>query len=157
MQNANSTMYYRAGLEDAAYFNGIKTVILSAISDDGLIWEAESGVRIDPQDWVSPRTPANTRYVDGPEVVLTDTGQVKLYFWGVGIGNGVCLAESNDGLNFTEVQEVFPTQDTPTGKQPGDPTVLVLPDRPWLMFFGLGPHPPEFWGIWIAQLIRPSR
>ena len=148
-------MYYRAGIEDAVYFNGIKTVILSAISDDGLIWEAESGVRIDPQDWVSHHTPTNTRYVDGPEVVLTDTGLVKLYFWGVGIGIGVCLAESKDGLNFKEVQEVFHSQDTPTGMQPGDPTVLVFPDRPWLLYFGQGPEPPEAWGIWIAELIRP--
>ena len=148
-------MYYRAGIEDAVYFNDIKTVILSAISDDGLIWEAESGVRIDPQDWVSHHTTTNTRYVDGPEVVLTDTGLVKLYFWGVGIGIGVCLAESKDGLNFKEVQEVFHSQDTPTGMQPGDPTVLVFPDRPWLLYFGQGPEPPEAWGIWIAELIRP--
>ena len=148
-------MYYRAGIEDAVYFNGIKTVILSAISDDGLIWEAESGVRIDPQDWVSHHTTTNTRYVDGPEVVLTDTGLVKLYFWGVGIGLGVCLAESKDGLNFKEVQEVFHSQDTPTGMQPGDPTVLVFPDRPWLLYFGQEPEPPEAWGIWIAELIRP--
>ena len=57
-----------------------------------------------------------------------------------------------EGLNFNEVQEVFHSEDTPTGMQPGDPTVLAFPGRPWLLYFGQGPEPPEAWGIWIAEL-----
>ncbi|MFQ5594978.1 MAG: hypothetical protein ACE5HA_12605, partial [Anaerolineae bacterium] len=147
-------MYYRAGYQDDAYFNGIKTVILSATSDDGLSWSAEAGVRVDPEDWVDPQAPADMRYLDGPEAVLTDDGHIKLYFWGVRVCYGVCLSESADGLTFERVEQVFAEEDTPTGQNAGDPTILPLASSPWLMYFGQGMGDDN--AIWIARRAMPN-
>lgn len=147
-------MYYRAGDEDDAYFNGIKTVILSAVSDDGLNWSPEEGVRLAPEDWVDPQAPANNRYLDGPEAVLTDNGRVRLYFFGVAVCYGLCMSVSEDGLTFGPVEQVLAQGDTPAGQAPGDPSILPLADGPWLMYFGHGPG--DYQGIWIARRLRPA-
>ncbi len=142
-------MYYRGGQEDETFFNRISTVILSAVSTDGLTWRPEDGVRLDPADFVSPGAPDTTRFLDGPEALLTDDGAVTLYFWGVSVCDGVCLVTSNDGLAFQQLEQVFPTGSTPFRVNPGDPTVLPRPGGPWLMYFGSGPIDDQ--GIWIAQ------
>ena len=142
-------MYYRGGREDDTFFNRINTVILSAVSTDGLTWRPEDGVRPDPADFVSPGTPDTARFLDGPEALLTENGVVKLYFWGVSVCDGVCRATSDDGLTFQQVEQVFPTDSTPFRVNPGDPTVLPRPDGPCLMYFGNGSLDDH--GIWVAQ------
>ena len=64
-------MYYRAGDHDDQWMNRLKSVILSAISDDGLTFTPEEGVRIDPENWVDLQAADNIRYLDGPDAVLT--------------------------------------------------------------------------------------
>ena len=73
-------MYYRAGDEDDRWMNQLKSVILSAVSDDGLIFTPDEGVRISPEDWINPTAPDDISYLDGPDAMLTSDGRVKLYF-----------------------------------------------------------------------------
>lgn len=143
-------MYYRAGDEDDRWMNGLKSVILSAISDDGLLFTPEEGVRVSPEDWIDPTAPEDISYLDGPDAIMTGEGGVKLYFWGVQVCTGVCLAESKDGLTFDSVEQVFPNDSTPFKINAGDPTVLPMDEGPWLMYFGHGQDHNEQ-GIWVAQ------
>ena len=146
-------MYYRAGDEDDRWMNNLKSVILSAISDDGLNFTPEQGVRVSPEDWISPMAPSDMSYLDGPDALLTAEGRVKLYFWGVQVCTGVCLAESEDGLLFEQVEQVFPNDKTPFEVNAGDPTILPLAEGRWLMYFGNGIGHDQ--GIWIAERTRP--
>ena len=145
-------MYYRAGEEDDRWMNNLKSVILSAISDDGLKFTPEEGVRVSPEDWISPTAPSEISYLYGPDALLTADGRVKLYFWGVQVCTGVCLAESEDGLSFDKVEQVFPNEKTPFKVNAGDPTILLLEQRRWLMYFGNGVGHDQ--GIWIAERVR---
>ncbi len=149
LDNGSFRMYYRGADEDSAYFNNMKTVILSATSQDGLNWTPEPGVRVAPEDWVEPHAPNNTRFVTSPEAVMTSSGNVKLYFWGVGMCHGVCLSVSADGLNFNVVEQVYANADSPGGNNIGDPSILPLENKPWLMFYGNGSG--VDYGIWIAK------
>jgi hypothetical protein len=80
------------------------TVILSAVSDDGLSWSAEEGVRFGDDEW-SYGTP-RVLYV------VKDDGTVgyRMYFHrytfplhgGLDAGNHIISAASSDGLTFAE-------------------------------------------------------
>ena len=146
-------MYYRAGDEDDRWMNRLKSVILSAVSEDGLNFTPEAGVRVSPDDWINPTAPDDISYLDGPDAMLTSDGSVKLYFWGVQICTGVCLAESADGLTFEQVEQVFPSDRTPFNVNAGDPTILARDDGPWLMYFGNGFGDDQ--GIWVAERSEP--
>lgn len=149
-------MYYRGGIEDPKYFNGMMTHIFSAVSEDGLNFKPEEGIRIDSRKvtkggFKGPKGEPSY-YVDGPFIILED-GMFKLYFWGPGVCDGVCLATSKDGLNFDEdVQTVYSARDTPGNQNPGDPTLMQLKDGTWMMYFGHGPG--EYFGIWQARRVQ---
>lgn len=146
-------MYYRAGDEDDQWMNGIKTVILSATSDDGLTFTPEEGVRISPEDWIDPTAPNDISYLDGPDAIITNDGRVKLYFWGVSVCSGVCLAETQDGLTFNKVEQVFSIGSTAFEINAGDPSVLRVDDGTWLMYYGNGSQH-DNQGIWMARLTQ---
>jgi hypothetical protein len=147
-------MYYRAQVLDAAYFNGAKGVVLSATSRDGLTWTSERGVRMDPADLADAGMPATQRFIDGPEAVMGADGRVKLYFWTVGMCEGICVAEAADGLAFQNVQQVLTIADTPGRHQPGDPAILTLPSGEAYMYYGQGPGTAGTFGIWMAKRVR---
>jgi dienelactone hydrolase len=132
-------MYYIGRNHDDEYFNGMKTVILSAISVDGIRWNPEEGVRVAPEDWVDvmpPRPDLGQRkrsWIASPEAVVTPGGGTKLYFWG--ICHGVCLSRSGDGLTFKQVEQVFSNDQLPTVGNAGDPAILRLRDGTTLLFY----------------------
>jgi len=147
-------MYYRGTREDPAFFNGGKMVILSATSRDGLTWTREAGVRIDPGDIADAGAPATQRSIDGPNAQVLPDGRIKLYFWVVEGCQGICMAVSADGLTFGPVEQVMAIDDTPARQQPGDPSVLALPNgEAYLYYGGRGPEGGAQ-GIWVAKRVR---
>ena len=144
-------MHYRAGDEDDRWMNRLKSAILSAISEDGLSFLPEQGIRIAPSDWIDPMAPDDISYVDGPGAVLTVDGRLKLYFWGVMICSGVCLSDSQDGLTFDRLEQVFPNERNPFQVNAGDPAILPKDDGPRLMYFGSGIGNDQ--GIWTARRV----
>ena len=142
-------MYYRADYEDGYYFKGLKTTLLSAVSENGLEWTPDKGIRIAPNDWVHPGYPEDRRYLDSPEAVLNSDGQMSLYFWGMGMCYGVCLTMSEDGLHFDTVQQVLPAEDLYNGAFPEDLTILFRGDSAWLMYFRL--QGKEADGVFVAK------
>ena len=157
LSNGKFRMYYRGDYSDDSYFNGVKTVILSAISEDGLNWAPEDGVRVAPEDWVHPGTADNRLYVDDPEAVVADDGRVHLYFWGMGMCYGTCLSVSDDGLSFDVVEQVLATSDLGLGRWPDDHTILPQETSPWLMYFRMGSPDRKIQGIWVAERTESTR
>ena len=155
MRDGTWRMYYRGTRADAAFFNGGKMVILSAVSRDGLTWTREAGVRVDPGDLADAGVPATQRTIDGPNAHVLPDGRIKLYFWVVGGCQGICMATSADGLTFGGVEQVMAIEDTPAGQQPGDPAVLEMPNgEAYLYYGGRGPGGTGAQGIWVAKKVR---
>ena len=83
---------FRSGLNEQNH-------IISAISDDGLEFQEEPGVRITQQD------PQRESYcVYGPEVIRLSNGTYRMYYsgWSEEIHGGIFAATSLDGLNWTK-------------------------------------------------------
>ncbi len=129
-------MYYIGRKIDVSYCNNVKHVILSAISNDGLNFSPENGVRVAPEDWpiTAQMKHCKWSYIDGPEVVLTSEGNTKLYFWGA--CDGICLSTSKDGLKFERVGSIFSNTQLPTAPKgnAGDPATLQLKDAQLLFY-----------------------
>ena len=103
-------MYYEARTE------GQPTVVLSAVSENGLDWELEPGVRFGDDSWSygSPRCLYIAAESHGPE------WRFRLYFHrytfpmrsGLEAGNVIISAVSKDGLLFAEEEGVRIAQET---------------------------------------------
>ena len=72
--------------------------IISAISQDGLQFEKEPGVRI------AQETDRETYAVYAPEVVLLDDGTYRMYYspWATNVRGGIFAATSRDGLTWVK-------------------------------------------------------
>ncbi|MDP1891896.1 MAG: hypothetical protein Q8K55_13465, partial [Gemmatimonadaceae bacterium] len=76
-----------------------------------------------------------------PDAVLLPDGRIRLaFFWGFGapgtnIARAMCIAESNDGINFTMKGTALPFGPT---EMLTDPSLLALPDGSWLMAISAG-------------------
>jgi hypothetical protein len=98
------------------------SVIKSATSKDGLTWQMDPGVRIDPASGPElPRDQNGTVILPGdadhPRVVILPDGSLKMFYNGP---DGTWSATSVDGLTWTKRKY--------EGIFGGDPDVLVLTD-----------------------------
>ena len=73
--------------------------ILSAISDDGLAFRSEPGIRVAPQ----PEMAHMSRRILAPSITQCDNGQWRMYFESRGLANEptvICSAVSSDMINW---------------------------------------------------------
>ena len=161
-------MYFRGGVEDSTFWNGQQSYVFSASSSDALDFSVDPGVRMDPSQFSDGGTGAPPGYgrdkihwVDGNDATVEPNGSVQLYFFS-GFCFGLCMATSEDGLEFNNYQQVMSELVTPmneltggTGRSPGDPSILRTSTGERMMYFGQGGHdvePREFWGVYIAGI-----
>ncbi len=104
--------------------------ILSAISDDGLTFSKESGVRVSSGSQGSPEM-----IVSDPALVRLNDGRVRMYYKGAtgpgGPGqsvHSVLSAISTDGLLFKKEGTRIDSQQTPDRGWASVPEAIVLPD-----------------------------
>lgn len=112
--------------------------VLSAVSQDGLSWTRESGVRLDPSDLCD----AITR-IGNVAPFITSDGVFHLYVSALVCGgsdftNGIFDCTSTDGLTFTAgstaVVESYGLQSEGTEVTPEDPAVIMT-DNGLRMYF----------------------
>ncbi len=104
--------------------------ILSAISDDGLTFKKEAGVRIVPGSPGSPEA-----IVSDPTVVALKNGKMRMYYNGATGSGGpgqsvhsIYSAISSDGLNFDKEGIRIDSQQTPDRGWASVPEAITLPD-----------------------------
>ena len=100
-------------------------------------------------------------WVDGNDATLEPDDSVHLYFFS-GFCFGLCMAISEDGLEFNNYEQVMSELVTPmnelaggNGRIPGDPSILRTSNDQRMMYFGQGGHdvePRELWGVYIAEI-----
>jgi len=130
LEDASIPYLYR--LEDGRmrmYYNGAAG-ILSAISDDGMIFEREAGVRLSPGSGGSPEMT-----VGDPTIVKQKDGTLRMYYKGATGGGGpgqavhsIFSAISVDGLSFEREGIRIDSQKTPDRGWASVPEVILLPD-----------------------------
>jgi predicted GH43/DUF377 family glycosyl hydrolase len=107
-------------------------VIISAISTDGLTFEAEPGTRI-PQE-----TERETYAVYAPEVLRLGDGSYRIYYaaWTDEIAGGVFTATSEDGLTWRKDADVCVDLGSPLDcKMVSKPCVIELADGRSRLFY----------------------
>ena len=161
-------MYFRGGIEDSTFWNGQQSYVFSASSIDALEFTVDPGIRVDPSHFSDGGTGAPPGYgrnkihwVDGNDATLEPDGSVHLYFFS-GFCFGLCMAISEDGLEFNNYEQVMSELVTPmnelaggNGRIPGDPSILRTSNDQRMMYFGQGGHdvePRELWGVYIAEI-----
>ena len=91
-------LFYTA-VGPAKPFSKCQGYILSAVSDDGLVFRTEEGIRIAPQ----PEVPYMSRRVLAPTVTRCSDGRWRMYFEARGLADlptVICSAVSEDMLNW---------------------------------------------------------
>jgi len=122
LPNGGFRLYYTA-VGPAKPFPACQGYILSAISEDGLVFIPEPGIRLSPQ----PRIPHLSLRVIAPTLTQLKYGHWRMYFESRGPANQptvICSAVSSDMLNW-ELEEGIRLQN-PGGI--GGPRYLSLPD-----------------------------
>ncbi len=118
------------------------TIINSASSKDGLKWEKDPGVRINPLE--GPEQDVNANH---PRVVTLPDGTFKMFYW---VATDTWSATSRDGLTWTNRQ--------PANVFGGDPDILVTPDGQLRLFVNwrdeMLPGGPEVSPMW-SYLWKP--
>ena len=107
-------------------------VIISAISEDGLHFEREPGVRI------TKETKRESSNVYAPDVIRLRDGSFRMYYAGVSVetSGGVFTAISQDGLTWIKDPEVCLDLDRPLEKGLlSEPCVIGLGDGRYRMFY----------------------
>ena len=117
---------FQSGLE-------AKNHIISAVSDDGLDFELEAGVRIAQED------PQRESYcVYGPEVVRLGDGTYRMYYagWGEQISGGIFAATSWNGLNWIKDPGTLLDLDGPLDcRMVSEPCVIDLDDGKYRLYY----------------------
>ena len=111
---------------------GARNHIVSAVSADGLDFEAEPGVR------VAQETDRESYAVYAPEVVRLDDGSFRMFYaaWAEGIDGGIFTAVSGEGVEWTKSTE--PLLDLDSELDCGmvsEPCVIEFPDGRCRMFY----------------------
>ncbi|MBM4005532.1 MAG: hypothetical protein FJ295_19955 [Planctomycetes bacterium] len=104
-------------------FAACQGYILSAVSDDGLAFRTEPGIRLAPQ----PDVPFRSLRVIGPSIVACGNGRWRMYFESRGLAarpTVICSAVSSDQLSW-EFEDGIRLE-SPGGV--GGPRCLLLPD-----------------------------
>jgi len=126
----------------ATFSNIPATEVKSATSKDGLVWQIDPGVRINPLDGPEVRRDddghVDTGAAEHPRVVRLPDGTLKMFYGSLN-GSGLWSATSSDGLAWTNRHF--------EGVRGGDPDVIVLPDGRLRVFVnGTVGLPSEFGG-----------
>ncbi len=106
--------------------------IVSAVSQDGLNFEIEPGVRI------AQETERETYAVYAPEVVRLGDGSFRMFYsgWAEGIDGGIFTAVSGDGVEWTKSPEAVLDLDVELDcRMVSEPCVIELPDGRCRMFY----------------------
>ena len=106
--------------------------IISAISEDGLHFEKESGVRI------AQETDRETYAVYAPEVVLLGDGTYRMYYppWAINVRGGIFAASSRDGLAWVKHPAPLIDLGGPwDNDMVSEPCVIGLDDGRFRMFY----------------------
>jgi predicted GH43/DUF377 family glycosyl hydrolase len=112
---------------------GARNHIISAISDDGLLFEAESGVRIAQEN-----LERESYSVYAPEVIRLGDGSYRLYYsgWSDTIRGGIFSAISDDGLKWTKQNGPILDLDRPLDcRMISEPCVIELNDGRCRMYY----------------------
>ena len=107
--------------------------IVSAISDNGLDFSPEPGIRIAQED---PKRESYAVYA--PEVIRLAGGGYRMYYssWGEGIAGGVFSATSFDGLAWHKDPGPLLDLDRPLDcRMVSEPCVIELPDGRCRLFY----------------------
>ena len=107
--------------------------IISAVSEDGLYFEIESGVRVAQED-----AQRESRGVYAAEVILLGDGSYRMYYsgWGLEIRGGIFAATSTDGLHW--VKDPGPLLDLDRAmdcKMVSEPCVIELDDGRYRLYY----------------------
>ncbi|MBW2976203.1 hypothetical protein KY347_02020 [Candidatus Woesearchaeota archaeon] len=99
------------------------TKILSYISNDGLLWEKEAGVRFEGGGF--------------PQVMKTDEGKWRMFYVPSGISqqNKFLSAISSDGLNFVKEEGERYSAESNIEKKIQGPRIIQLEDSTYRMYF----------------------
>ncbi len=136
-------LYYSESMPSEQYTMTGTANILSAVSQDGLAWEKEPGIRLEYTKCSSP-------FVQHPRIIKLDDRSYKMFVWNA--NQQIWSALSSDGINWTDVKSEF--------VMGADPDILVLPDGTTRMYtdmynpgmFGSGKDSQRMWiYTWGAQ------
>ena len=143
----------------ATFFNIPATEVKSATSKDGLAWQIDPGVRINPLEGPEVRRSddghVDTGAAEHPRVVRLPDGTLKMFYGSLN-GSGLWSATSSDGLAWTNRHF--------EGVRGGDPDVIVLPGGRLRVFVngtvGLprefaGKTPGENWSRMVSYVYGP--
>jgi hypothetical protein len=111
-------MYYSEAVpSDKFTMTGVSRIV-SAVSEDGLNWQAEPGVRIDPLEG------KEGPMAQHPRVIAEPDGSYKMFYWTA--DSTIWSATSQDGLTWSNrrPERVFGA----------DPEIMTLPDGRMRMF-----------------------
>jgi hypothetical protein len=131
-------------------FNLPVSIIDSATSNDGITWQKDSGVRIDPRTGGEilrdkNGNPIRAGTAEHPRVVTLPDGSLKMFYWSD--NDGIWSATSVDGLTWTSRQS--------EGILGGDPDVIVLPKGGLRLFVnGYLGFPQDFDGKTVGERQR---
>ena len=107
--------------------------IVSAVSDDGLRFKIEPGVRIAQES-----AERESSGVYAPEVIRLGDGSYRMYYsgWGENINGGIFSATSPDGLNWTKDPGPLLDLDRPLDcRMVSEPCVIDLDDGRCRLFY----------------------
>lgn len=107
--------------------------ILSAVSDDGLEFEVEPGIRIAQED-----SQRESYSVYAPEVIRLADGTYRMYYsgWGENVRGGIFSAVSSDGLTWNKSRTPLLDLDRPLDcRMVSEPCVIQLEDGRCRMFY----------------------
>jgi hypothetical protein len=131
-------------------FNLPVSVINSATSKDGITWQKDPVVRIDPRTGGEilrdqKGNPIRAGTAEHPRVVILPDGSLKMFYWSD--NDGLWSATSVDGLAWTNRQS--------EGILGGDPDVIVLSDGRLRVFVnGYVGFPQDFDGKTVGERER---
>ena len=109
--------------------NSITTILFYATSKDGINFGKE-GIALDS------RNSEFKGWLDGPELVKWDNGEIRLYFWSY---KGIYHIIFKDGSFSKDAVFDYTTNDNPQNQfpenPPGDPTLAKINGK-WFMYYG---------------------
>jgi predicted GH43/DUF377 family glycosyl hydrolase len=123
--------------------------LLSAYSNDGLNWNKEPGVRISPD----MLTKINVNSFEDVAVAKLPTGEFRLYFTGISrkFMSQIYSAVSEDGMNWQIEPGVRIANHGHHGPVVNNPSVVMLEDGTWRLYYRSGKMPTLYNDIYAAH------
>ena len=132
LEDGRSRLYFHRYTHPLNYEINAGNHIISAISNDGLGFSIEEGIRI------AQETARETFSVYAPEVIRHGDGGYRMYYaaWTRDVPGGIFTATSSDGLTWIKDPEICIELDVPLDiDMVSEPCITELPDgRPRLFY-----------------------